>query len=94
MNEAQEGGSTQTSGPPKGSLADEKRGPTADPGNPQPSAAEVESARLLANEARDTLLAAGLSDDEVRQLADRYVAEDLGEDTEAFVAWARKRPAG
>jgi hypothetical protein len=89
MTEAQE--HDPTPGPPAGSLAGEKRGPTADPGHPQPSTAEVESARILANEAREALRSAGLSDDQIRELADRYVAEDLGEDTDAFVAWARSQ---
>jgi hypothetical protein len=89
MTEAQE--PEPAPGPPTGSLAGEKRGPTADPGNPQPSTAEVESARILANEAREALRSAGLSDDRIRELADRYVAEDLGEDTDAFVAWARSQ---
>jgi hypothetical protein len=47
---------------PPGKLADLKGGATSDPGYPQPQAAEVESARLLANDARQALLAAGLSD--------------------------------
>src|SRR5437588_6023568 len=38
--------------PRPGSLEPEKHGETADPGHPQPDAAEVESARVLANEAR------------------------------------------
>ncbi|HZD18205.1 MAG TPA: hypothetical protein VE669_08695, partial [Actinomycetota bacterium] len=58
---------------------------------PQPEAAEVESARLLANETRDALRAAGLSADDVRRLADRWVAEDLGEDPKRFVEWAREQ---
>jgi hypothetical protein len=41
---------------PPGPLAGIKRGPTSDPGYPQAQAAEVESARLLANDARQTLL--------------------------------------
>ena len=89
MTEAQE--HDPTPAPPAGSLAGEKGGPTSDPGHPQPSAAEVESARILANEAREELRSAGLSDDRIRELADRYVAEDLGEDTDAFVTWARSQ---
>jgi hypothetical protein len=34
---------------PPGPLAGVKRGPTSDPGYPQPQVAEVERARLLAN---------------------------------------------
>ncbi len=51
----------------------------------------MESARLLANSARATLHGDGLTDEEIRRLADAYVALDIGEDTEAFVAWARER---
>jgi hypothetical protein len=76
----------QTPGP----LADEKTEPTSEPGAPEPSAAEVESARILGNEARAELHAAGLSDGEIDALANRYIAEDLGEDVGAFVAWAKQ----
>jgi hypothetical protein len=65
---------------------------TSDAGHPQPEEAEVESARLLANEARDALTADGYDADEVRRLADEYVALDLGTTVEGFVAWAREHP--
>jgi hypothetical protein len=78
-------------GPDRGELAEEKRGETSDPGRPQPSAAEVESARLLENAAAERLGAEGLRRDEVRRLADEYVALDLGEDTDEFVRWVRNR---
>jgi hypothetical protein len=55
----------------------------------EPSIAEVEGAHVLANEAADRLRAEGLDDEEIRRLADRFVAEDRGGDVEAFVAWAR-----
>ena len=74
-----------------GELAEEKRGESSDPGHPQPSAAEVESARLLENAAAERLGAEGVGRDEVRRLADEYVALDLGEDTDEFVRWARNR---
>jgi hypothetical protein len=67
----------------------QKSGETSDPGRPQPEAAEVESARLLANQARGALRGDGLNDDDIRRLADRYIAEDRGEDLEEFIAWAR-----
>lgn len=70
---------------PPGKLADVKRGETSDPGYPQPQAAEVESARLLANDARQALIAAGLSDGEIDRLADDFIAEDRGEVTERFI---------
>jgi hypothetical protein len=66
----------------------EKIGPPDRSGRPQPEEAEVESARLLANDARDALRVRGLDDEEIRRLADEYVALDLGEDTDAFILWA------
>ena len=69
---------------------------TSDPGHPQPEAAEVESARLLTNETEERLAAEGISQDEVRRLADEYVALDLAGDADAdddFVAWVRERRA-
>jgi hypothetical protein len=72
-----------------GPLENEKKGPTSQPGRPQPEAAEVESARLLEGEARGALRADGFSDERIRQLADQYVAEDRGQDTAAFIEWAR-----
>lgn len=77
--------------PPPGSLAPEKSGPSSDPGHPQPDVAETESARLLENQARDDLRRGGLSDDDIRRLADEYIALDRGEDLSAFVAWALER---
>jgi hypothetical protein len=74
-----------------GPRAEEKIGETSDPGHPQPDAAEVESARLLANQARDALEARGLQEDEIRTLADEYVALDLGEDLDEFIDWAMTR---
>jgi hypothetical protein len=73
---------------PPGPLADVKAGGTSDPGYPQPQAAEVESARLLADGARPTLLAAGLSVEDIDRLADDFIAEDRGEATEHFIDWA------
>ena len=71
-----------------GSHAGEKIGDTDDPGHPQPDEAEVESARLLENDARGALRVRGFSDEEIRRLADEYVALDLGEDTDEFILWA------
>jgi hypothetical protein len=77
-----------------GPLREEKRGNTAEPGRPQPEAAEVESARLLADDARPNLRAAGFSDERIRQLADQYIAEDRGTGTAEFLDWAgRQGPA-
>ena len=55
------------------------------PGDPQPKDTEVESARLLANEAFPLLEADGLDRDEVRRLADRFIAAGNEGDTERFV---------
>ncbi len=76
---------------PPGPLEDEKSGETFEPGTPQPEAAEVESARLLANQARGRLRGRGLSDDEIQRLADEYIALDRGEDLEEFIQWAESR---
>ena len=74
-----------------GPLEPEKHGESADPGHPQPDAAEVESARILANEARSELRAFGLTDLEIGRLADEFIALDRGEGLPEFVAWARDR---
>jgi hypothetical protein len=55
---------------------------------PEPEAAEVESARLLANETRDRLREKGLPDERIDRLADAFIALDRGQDQEAFIAWA------
>jgi hypothetical protein len=65
-----------------------KEGESADPSLPQPTAAEVESARLLANESRDALRARGLGDADIDRLAAAYIAENLGTAVEDFVPWA------
>ena len=52
----------------------EKRGPTSDPAHPQPEAAEVESARLLENDAKETLMREGFDEREITLLADEYIA--------------------
>ena len=69
----------------------EKEGPRVDPKYPQPEAAEVESARLLANDAKGSLEPEGFSDDKIRRLADEYIALDKGEGVPEFVEWARKQ---
>jgi hypothetical protein len=68
---------------------DAKRGATDAPGEPQPKDTEVESARLLANDAAPLLEADGLDRDEVRRLADAYIAAGNEGDTERFVRWVR-----
>ena len=74
-----------------GPLEPEKHGETSDPGHPQPEAAKVESARVLANQAREALRGAGLEDREIRRLADEYIALDRGEGLAEFVEWAKAR---
>jgi hypothetical protein len=74
-----------------GPLEAEKSGQTSDPGHPQPQAAEVESAQILANQAREALLDAGVSNEDIRRLADHFVAEDRGEDLQEFIDWAKGR---
>jgi hypothetical protein len=69
----------------------DKEGRSAEPGHPQPEAAEVESARLLENKSRGRLRSLGFTDERIRELADEYVALDLGEDIDTFLAWARER---
>lgn len=69
----------------------DKAGETSDPSHTQPEAAEVESARLLENDARGPLRDAGYSDERIRELADEYIALGVGEDPDAFVDWARDR---
>ena len=71
----------------------EKMGPSVDPKHPQPKASEVESARLLANDAKPFLKRDGLDDDEIRRLADEFIALGLGEGVPEFVDWARERRA-
>jgi hypothetical protein len=71
-----------------GPLRDEKTADTSSPAQPEPEAAEVESARLLENKTRDHLLRQGLDEEEIRQLAGRFIAEDRGQEPEVFVGWA------
>jgi hypothetical protein len=57
---------------------------------PEPVASEVESARLLANQARPILDAEGFSDERIDELASAFIAKDLGETVEGFIVWARR----
>jgi hypothetical protein len=75
-------------GDPDDGPRDEKEGGSADPELPQPEAAEVESARLLANEARDALRAKGISDTDIDRLAGAFIARDVGTAVEDFIPWA------
>jgi hypothetical protein len=73
-------------------------GTSADPGHAQPEAAEVESARLLANQAHDALSGDGMSDDVIRRAADAFIAAGKEGDADLFIKeareqWARSAPA-
>jgi hypothetical protein len=72
-----------------GPLRDDKTDEASPEHLPQPEAAEVESARLLANKTRDALRRHGLDQIEVRRLAGRFIAEDRGQDPDVFIVWAR-----
>ena len=76
------------------SVPEDKRSPQSRPGAPEPEAAEVESARLLANEHRDELHARGLGDEEIRKLADAFIAVHPALDPADFVEWALRKKAG
>lgn len=71
-----------------GPLAKVKSEATDCAGLCSPIGDEVESAHLLANEARGLLKALGLSDAEILSYADDFVANDRGGDLEEFVDWA------
>ena len=71
-----------------------KEGESADPSLPQPTAAEVESARLLANEARGTLRARGMNDTDIDRLAGAFIARGLGTAAEDFIAWVASTGPG
>jgi deoxyhypusine synthase len=68
-----------------GPLAQEKQ---SDAAPTEPSAAETESARLLANQARSALKERGLPDHAIDRLAEVFIAQDRSEDLDAFIAWA------
>jgi len=74
-----------------GPLAPDKLIDDSARGRSEPDAEEVESARLLANQSRAALHSEGLDDEAIHRLADSYVALDLGEDTDDFIAWPRER---
>jgi hypothetical protein len=74
---------------PPGPLRSKKSEPGCPSGHCIPVPDEIESAQLLANESRDELREAGLTDATIEELADDFVAEDRGEDAAEFVAWAR-----
>ena len=70
---------------PPGAQPNESGG---DCGDMVPALGGIEPARLLGNEARDRLLAAGLDEELIVRLADDFIAERRGRDLEAFISWA------
>jgi hypothetical protein len=80
--------------PQPGPLAGDKSGATAEPGHPQPAGAEVESARLLEADAAGRMGEEEIPRDELRRLADEFIALDLGTGTDEFVEWVRHQRSG
>ena len=67
----------------------DKQEPASPDSAPEPVAPEVESARLLANQARPALGAEGFGDERIDELASAFIAKGIGESVEEFVRWAR-----
>jgi hypothetical protein len=81
--------------PPTRATDIDKQEPVTPDTAPEPVAPEVESARLLANQARPALGAEGFSDERIDELASAFIAKDVGTSVEEFVRWARvEGPAG
>jgi hypothetical protein len=53
-----------------------------------------EGARILADEARDKLSDRGFTDDQIREWAETYIAEEGSGDVDAFVEWIARREHG
>jgi hypothetical protein len=75
--------------PPARATDIDKREPDTPEEAPEPEAAEVESARLLANQARPQLGAEGFADQRIDELASAFIAKDVGEGLHQFLRWAR-----
>ena len=58
-----------------------------------PDIAQIEGARLLANEAREFLTGCGFSDTQIIHWAETYIARVGSGDVESFVAWIHEREA-
>jgi hypothetical protein len=52
-----------------------------------PDLAQIEGARLLANEARKFLGGCGFTDEQILHWAETYIAREGSGDIECFVAW-------
>jgi hypothetical protein len=77
--------------PPERAVDVDKQEPGTPPAAPEPVNPEVESARLLANEARPVLGAEGFSDLRIDELADAFIARNIGQGGDEFVRWAREQ---
>ena len=75
--------------PPARATDVDKQDPATPDSIPEPEASEVESARLLANQARAELGAAGFSDQRIDELASEFIARDIGEGLDEFLRWAQ-----
>jgi hypothetical protein len=75
--------------PPTRATDIDKQDPVTPDSAPEPVAPEVESARLLANQARPTLGAEGFSDERIDELASAFIAKDIGTSVGEFIRWAR-----
>ena len=75
--------------PPARATDVDKQDPATPDAIPEPEASEVESARLLANQARPELGAEGFSDQRIDELASEFIARDIGEGLEEFMRWSR-----
>ncbi len=81
--------------PPARATEVRKQEPVTPDEAPEPIAFEVESARLLANQARPALDAEGFGDERIDELASAFIAKNVGESLEGFLRWARSHgPAG
>jgi hypothetical protein len=81
--------------PPARATEVDKQEPVTPDEAPEPIAPEVESARLLANQARPVLGAESFANERIDELASAFIAKDVGESLEEFLRWARMEgPAG
>jgi hypothetical protein len=81
--------------PPERATDVDKQEPVTPDQAPEPVAPEVESARLLANQARPVLGREGFGDERIDELASAFIAKDVGESLDEFLRWARAEgPAG
>ena len=58
-----------------------------------PDIAQIEGARLLANEAREFLTGCGFNDRHILHWAETYIARVGSGDVESFVEWIHEREA-